>query len=143
MKILFAIIACLCPALALAQPGGGSGGGGGGSAPTPITPVVSASAEASHVLKASSGNLYNVYATNLTSTVGFLVIINATSAPADGAITPLDCVTLPASGVASISYGSGPAEVFSTGITAVVTSAITCFTKTTGTITAFIHGSVQ
>ena len=68
----------------------------------------------------------------------------ATSAPADGAVTPIDCVPLPANGNTAINYaGGGPPEVFSTGITAVVTSAATCFTKTTGVITAFIHGAVQ
>jgi len=108
-----------------------------------ITPVVSAAAENNHVLKATPGNLYSIYAANLTATAGFLVVLNVTAAPADGAITPLECAALPANGNASISYNSGPPSVFSTGITAVVTSATTCFTKTTGVITAFIRGSVQ
>lgn len=107
-----------------------------------ITPVVSASAEASHVLKAGAGNLYSVYATNLTATAGYLVVVNLTSAPTDGAITPLDCVPLPAGGVAAIDYSTIPAR-YSTGITAVITSAATCFTKTTGVITGFIKGAVQ
>ncbi len=108
-----------------------------------ITAVVSGSAEATHVLKSGAGNLYAVYATNLTGTSGFLAVVNATSAPGDGAITPLDCVPLPANGYASINYRPGPAKVYSTGITAVVTSAATCFTKTTGVITAFISGDAQ
>lgn len=108
-----------------------------------ITPVVSTAGESSHVLKASAGNAYSIYATNLTATAGFLVLLNATSAPADGAITPLACAPLSANGVASLNYAPGPPGVFSTGITAVVTSANTCFTKTTGVITAFISGSVQ
>lgn len=108
-----------------------------------ISPIVSAAGEASHVLKAGAGNLYSVYATNLTNTAGFLVVVNATSAPADGAITPLDCVPLAGSGNAAISYNPGPPKVYSTGITAVVTSATTCFTKTTGVITAFISGSAK
>lgn len=121
-------------AVAIAPTSSSSGG---------ITPVVSGSAEATHVLKASAGNLYSVYATNLTATAGFLTVINATSAPGDGAQTPLECVPLPANGNASINYSAGPPSVFSTGITAIVTSANTCFTKTTGVITAFIKGSVQ
>jgi hypothetical protein len=109
-----------------------------------ITPVVSTVAEASHVLKGSGpGNFYGAYATNLTTTAGFLLIFNATSAPADGAVTPLACVPLPASGNASINNKPGPYQVYSTGITAVVSSASTCFTKTTGVITAFISGDVQ
>lgn len=108
-----------------------------------ITPVVSGSAEASHVLKAGAGNAYSIYATNLTATAGFLVVLNSTSAPGDGAITPIACAPLSPNGVASINYAPGPPGVFSTGITAVITSAASCFTKTTGVITAFISGSVQ
>jgi hypothetical protein len=128
-----------------------AGGGGGSttvlipstSSSAGLTPVVSSAAEASHVLKASAGNAYAAYATNLTATNGFLVLLNATSAPADGAIAPLACAPLSANGVASINYAPGPPGVFSTGITAVVTSAVTCFTKTTGVITAFISGAVK
>lgn len=108
-----------------------------------ITPIVSAAAEASHVLKASPGNLYSVYAANVTATAGYLVVLNLTSAPSDGVIAPLDCVPLPASGYASINYNPGPPSVFSVGIVAVVTSGANCFTKTTNTITAFIKGSVK
>jgi hypothetical protein len=108
-----------------------------------ITPIVSTAGEASHVLKAGAGNSYAAYATNLTATQGFLLLLNSTTAPADGAVTPLACAPLAPNGIASISYSPGPPGVFSTGITAVVTSAVTCFTKTTGVITAFISGSVQ
>lgn len=108
-----------------------------------ITPVVSASLEASHVLKASAGNVYSVYASNLTGgAAGFLVLINATSAPVDGAITPLACAPF-SGGVAQINYAGLPPAVFSTGITAVVTSATTCFTKTTGVLTAYLSGMVK
>ena len=123
--------------------GGGVVIGPSPSAGTGITPVVSGSAESGHVLKATPGNLYSVYATNLTATAGFLVILNATSAPGDGAITPLECVPLPANGGVGLNYSPGPPAVYSTGITAVLTSAVTCFTKTTGVITGFIRGAVQ
>lgn len=113
-----------------------------GCAPA-ILPIVSASAEASHVFKASPGTVYGIYATNLTGTAGFLVVLNATTAPSDGAITPLDCVPLPASGTASINFNPGPGATYNTGIVAVVTSAATCFTKTTGVITAFFRGAAQ
>ena len=71
------------------------------------------------------------------------MVVNATSAPADGAITPLDFVPLPANGSASINYNPGPAAAYSTGITAILTSATTPFTKTTGVITGAIKGAVQ
>jgi hypothetical protein len=109
-----------------------------------ITPVVSASLEGSHVLKASAGNLYAVYASNLTGgTVGNLLIINATSAPGDGAVTPLVCVPFDASGKAQAFYSPGPPAIFSTGIVAVISSAASCFTKTTGVLTGFISGMTQ
>lgn len=117
------------------SPSSGSGTG--------ITPTVSGSLEASHVLKASGGNLYSVYASNLTGgTSGFLLVLNATSAPGDGAVTPLVCVPF-SGGVAQAAYINIPPAVFSTGITAVVSSAATCFTKTTGVLTAFISGLVK
>ena len=108
-----------------------------------ISPTVSAAGESSHVLKAGAGNVYSAYAVNLTATQGFFVLLNATSAPVDGAVTPLACAPLAPNGIASLNYAPGPPGVFGTGITAVVTSANTCFTKTTGVITAFISGSVQ
>lgn len=108
-----------------------------------ISPIVSPSAENSRVLKAAPGNLYSVYATNHTGTAGFLVVLNLTAAPADGAITPLACAALPANGSASINNNPGPASIFSTGITVVLTSAVNCFTKTTGVITGFISGSIK
>ena len=108
-----------------------------------ITPVVSASGEGSHVLKNAAGSLWGVYVTNLTTTAGFLQVFNATSAPGDGAVTPIECTPLPANGNAAINFNSGPPGTYSTGITAVVSSASTCFTKTTGVITAFFRGAVQ
>ena len=110
-----------------------------------ITPVVSAAAESAHVLKASAGNLYSVYAANQTANAGVLMILNAVSAPADGAVTPLECAALPANGNATISYNPGPASRFSTGIVAILSSGANCFSKntTTNVITGFIRGSVQ
>lgn len=104
-----------------------------------ITPVVSAAAEGSHVFKASAGNSYSIYATT-GATAGFVMIFNATSAPADGAVTPIDCVQAPANTTVSLSNGSGPPDVFSTGITGVF-STTGCFTKTISA-TAFFKGRV-
>lgn len=113
------------------------------SAAVGIVPVISASAENNHVLKAGPGNLYSVYASNATSTAGFLLVFNSTTVPADGAVTPQLCVNLPASGTVSINFGPSPPQVFSTGISAALSSATTCFTRTSGTITGFISGSVK
>jgi hypothetical protein len=108
-----------------------------------VVPVVSASAEKGHVLKATAGHLYSAYATNVTATAGFLVLIDAAAVPTDGAITPIACIPLPASGAASFNYSPSPPGQFSTGIVAAATSASSCFTLTTGTITAFFSGLVQ
>lgn len=109
-----------------------------------ITPVVSGSLEATHVLKNAAGNLYSAYASNLTGgATSNLLILNATSAPVDGAVTPLVCVPFNSLGTASASYQGIPPAIFSTGITAVVSSNASCFTKTTGVTTAFISGLVK
>lgn len=108
-----------------------------------VRPTVTTSAVASLVLKAAAGNVYSVYATNLTTTAGFLILLNATSDPTSGSVMPLACVPLPASGAASINYIPSPAGQYTIGITAVLTSASTCFTITEGTITGFIAGTIQ
>lgn len=120
-------------------------------APTPtsspvigITGKTSTAAEASHILKGAPGNLYSVYATNLTTTAGFLIVVNSPTVPGTGTLTGatvLDCVPPPASGAASINYGPNPPKVYSAGIVALLSSANTCYTFTNGTITGFISGS--
>jgi hypothetical protein len=103
-----------------------------------ITPVVSAAAEGSHVLKASAGNLYSLVVTSGAS-AGYVMIFNATSAPADGAVTPTECIVIAANSTISLNY-SGPPEAFATGITAVFSTS-GCFTKTISA-TAFFSGKV-
>lgn len=98
-----------------------------------LVTVRSASSESSHVLKAGPGNLYSVNATGAT---GYLMVFDATSAPADGAVTPVICV--PAG--SSVSYLPGPPAYFSTGIVAVLSST-GCFTKTA--TNGFIFGLVK
>lgn len=153
-RLLLALVAyMLATALAVAQTPVVSCAQGISSASTVCnyTPVATASAANNIVLKASPGALMTAYATNLTATGGFLVLLNATAAPSDGAIAPLDCVPLPANnsagscgpGCTGVNYRPGPGRIYSAGIVAVVTSANTCYTKTTGTITAFITGDIQ
>lgn len=127
----------------------GPGGGGGGesvviipssSASAGITPVVSSAAESNHVLKNAAGNLYSLSVTSGAAS-GFVLVFNATSSPGDGAVTPIDCWSLPANSTLASSWNPGPAQVFSTGITAVF-STTGCFTKT-ASATAFFNGAVQ
>ncbi len=129
----FAAVQCDVNGRLLVTPGSSA------AATAAATITGSGAAANSLVLKASAGNLFSVTATNLTATAGFLVVLNATAAPADGAIVPLACVPVAANGTATISYPT-PAR-FTTGITVVITSAVTCYTKTTGVVTAFISGT--
>jgi hypothetical protein len=104
-----------------------------------ITPVVSSAAESSHVFKASAGNLYAWQVTTGAS-AGYVLIFNATSAPANGAVTPIKCVQVSANST----VGAGPVvppEAFSTGITALF-STTGCFTAT-ASATAFFSGDVK
>lgn len=106
------------------------------------TSTSSTTAEAGRVLKASAGNLYSLGVTNLTATAGFVVVTNTTTVPADGAVTPIECIPIPASGRAELNLNPGPGLYFATGISVFITSAANCFTKTTGVVTGFFRGSV-
>lgn len=113
---------------------------------TGVTPFVSAGAVSSLVAKTTPGSALDVQATNLTATAGFLVGYNAVEVPADGALTAalvIDCVALPASGSVRISDEPGPSTNYTVGITYIITSASTCYTKTTGVVSAFIKAKVQ
>lgn len=105
--------------------------------------AVTNGAQATLVVKASAGNSYGVAATNLTATAGFLVGYNATAAPADGALTGtlvLECLPLPPYGYANPGQR---VKRFPTGITYFITSAATCYTKTTDVITGMIEASYE
>lgn len=106
----------------------------------PATPIRSSAAEGSRVFKASPGTLYALYVTTGAS-AGYLMTFNATSAPADGAVTPVNCVYVPATTTIALSWAPQPPEYYSTGITAVF-STTGCFTKTVSA-TAFFHALVQ
>lgn len=106
-----------------------------------IAPVVSTALEGSHVLKASAGNLYSAYVTT-GATPGLLMIFNATTAPADGAVTPIHCLEAPANSTVGLSFSGAPPESYATGITAVFSTGTSCVTKAVSA-TAFFHGSVQ
>lgn len=103
----------------------------------PLVPIVSSSAEGSHVLKTTAGSLVSGYVTTGT-TAGFLMTFDAATAPNDGAVTPRQCVVAPANSTTSLSAQTEP---YSTGII-VVFSSTGCFTKT-ASATAYFHWSVR
>jgi hypothetical protein len=104
-----------------------------------ITPVVSATAESSHLIKAAPGNLYSLYVTTGAS-AGYVMTFNANTAPADGAVSPVECVVAPANSTISISF-AGPPDIYSLGMVAVFSST-GCFTKTASP-TAFFKARAQ
>lgn len=104
--------------------------GGSSQAFAGITPVVTQAGTAV-VGKAGQGNLYSAYAVNTTATAGYLACINATAAPATGsAISPVDVQPLAGAvgATASINYGAGPPNGYSTGIVCLVTTSLTTYT---------------
>lgn len=100
-----------------------------------VTPV----AAGSLVAKASGGTLYGVNVTAGAS-AGYVLIFNATTAPADGTVTPARCIPLAANTGIEVNYRSVPLY-FATGIT-VVFSTTGCFSKTVSA-TAFIAADVK
>ena len=120
--------------------------GGSARAQNALTPVVGGSAISSLVLKASGGNLWQVYA-NCTAAC-WLMVFNATAVPANGATTAgvapgnlVECIAIPINGIGAISFTPGPAAVYSAGITAAISSTA-CATLTLSAV-GFIHGLVQ
>lgn len=113
-----------------------------------INSVVSAAAEGSHVFCDATGtppvrkapcSLRSLYVTT-GAVAGYLMVFNAVSAPADGAVTPQVCVYVPA--LMTVSYDFGEtAEAYATGLTAVF-STTGCFTKTVSA-TAFFSARFQ
>ncbi|HEY1260232.1 MAG TPA: hypothetical protein VGF34_13375 [Stellaceae bacterium] len=104
-----------------------------------IAPVVSAGAESSRLIKAASGNLYSLYVTT-AGAAGYLMTFNAKTVPADGPVTPIECVVAPANNTVSITF-HGPPDIYSNGIVAAF-STTGCFTKTSSA-TAFFKARAQ
>ena len=104
----------------------------------PIATVQSAAAESSHVLSNAPSDLYGIQVA-IGTTAGYLMVFNATSAPADGAVTPALCFNVPAS--TTINYSPAYPVPFTTGIVGVF-STTGGFTKT-ASATAFFSGQVH
>lgn len=110
------------------------------SATNAIVPSPNASATGTNIFKASAGNLYGVEVTT-GGTAGFLMVLDSTTVPADGAVVPKYCKVVAANSSAELSWTAGPPAAFATGITAVFSST-GCFNKTLSA-TAYITGMVK
>lgn len=106
-----------------------------------IAHTASTAAEACHVFKASAGNLYGV--SGLIGAAGYIMVFDASSAPADGAVTPKVWaqITTPSGGAWSINYGDIPAAM-ATGIT-VCASSTGPLTKTAYSTNTVFSGRFQ
>lgn len=96
-----------------------------------IAPVVSTALESSHVLKASAGALYDIQC--WANAAGILMLFDATSAPSNGAVTPLLAFNVAQYGEVHRDFTLRPVK-FSTGIVA-------CFSTTTTTPFTLALGS--
>jgi hypothetical protein len=104
----------------------------------PVVAQQSPAAESSHVFATASANLYSAQLTTGGS-AGYLMVFNATTAPADGAVTPALCLYAAAN--TSLPLNFAFPVPFSTGITFVF-STTGCFTKT-ASATAFFSAQTR
>lgn len=96
-----------------------------------VAPVQSSAVETGHVIKAGAGNLYSISASadaTLSAAAWALMVFNATTVPAAGAVTPAWCVLLPA-GATAYTGGFSTPMYLGTGISVAVSVGQTCFTK--------------
>lgn len=116
---------------------------GSGGALSPSTKVSSAALAANLVVNAAASHLvsFDVSAdSTLSAAAWWVMVYDASSAPADGAVTPAKCYAM-ASGTTSYSAAFTAPVTFGTGIVIGV-STTGCFTKTASTH-AFISGDYQ
>lgn len=117
---------------------GGAGGAG--------TTSVSSTALAASLVVCSGPCVLSDLQVNADATLAgaawWIMVFNATSLPADGAVTPAKCYAEPA-GVISDGriFGNGGVALSTGAVIGVSTSG--CFTKTTSTHAAFISGDHQ
>lgn len=110
------------------------------STPLALTPVTASTAlESNHVLKGSGGTFYGVQA-NTTSAGEWVMLLNATSLPSNGAVTPIAWWQVPINTTLSIS--ESPAFTMSTGIV-IACSTTGPFTLTASALCTFAGGVVQ
>ncbi len=102
------------------------------------------SSEATHTFLSSGGSLFSVLATSISGgTVGWLLVFDVTSLPADGALATAPPVCVPiGNGMAQYHPGMVPVQ-FQTAIIGVLSSAPDCFHKTTGVLTGYFQAQAQ
>lgn len=108
-----------------------------------VSYVSSTTLTANQIIKAAAGNLYSFEVSadsTLSAAAWWIMIYDAVTAPADGAITPAKCYAMP-SGTTGYAAAFPTPLRLATGITIGVSTA-GCFTKTASTH-AFISGDAK
>jgi len=94
---------------------------------------------AGFVLRAGTSNLAGLSITTGAS-AGYVMLFDATTVPADGAVTPARCLPIAANTGLDLNFRGSPLR-FDNGVV-VVFSSTGCFTKT-ASATAYLAGDIQ
>ena len=106
---------------------------------TAISVTTAATTNAS-VQKSTSGNLFEITASNPTATAAYLKFYNKASAPTVGTDVPV--MTIPVAANSFVSYvPGGQGKCFTTGIAMAVTGAITAADTTAAVAGVQVHGT--
>lgn len=106
-----------------------------------VAPYISSSLESCHVMKTSQATAIS-YGVTTGATAGFLMVFNATTTPADGAVTPAAlAIQVPANATVTRTYSPPSTLQLSTGFV-VCFSSTGPFTKT-ASATAMLEGAWQ
>lgn len=108
-----------------------------------VTHIQTSSLASNLVVKNAAGNLYSFEISadsTLSGAAWWVMIFDATSAPADGAVTPAECYAMP-SGATNISGEFVAPASFANGIV-IVASTNGCFTKA-ASVHAFIGATYK
>lgn len=106
-----------------------------------VTQVVSTALEASHVLKASAGQLVELSIFNGSVSAQFILVMNSTTVPANGAVTLL-YPPIPIAAGALVVLDMPAPIVASTGIS-ISNSSTGSFTKTIGSADCIFYAQVN
>lgn len=98
------------------------------AAPVPVTSSASAAVETSHVISAVPATMHGILITT-GATAGFLLLLNTTTDPGNGAVLPKKCVQVAANQTTALSPDTNTDWLFSVGIVAVF-STTGCYTET-------------
>lgn len=108
-----------------------------------VVPGVTASNAASLVVKAGPGTLYRVEATNHTAFDAEVMVLDLSSLPVLGAVSPIACEMVNKSSSVVMTTLPTPGIKMQKGITIAFSTSVDCFTLSTGSVTGFISAIAQ